>query len=216
MAMMGSVFLVPIFVQTFLGLSATESGYLFIPMALGLMFAAPFGGMLTGKVQSRYIIFISTLGAGFGIYLFSYIDARSTAINIMIPLATMSAFLGFGMAQRTSIIASLVPDRQIGVASGVLTLVRNIAGAFGIAFFGTILSNTINSNVLATAAHSSINSVDPAIIKQGIALIILKSQITAYADVFLIASVVVFAGAFLALGIKIDKEKVGVHVIAEG
>ena len=188
MAMMGSVFLIPIFVQTFLGLDATHSGYIFLPMAFGLMLSAPIGGMLTGKVHPRWVIFVSTLGASLGIFLFSFLDPRSTPINVMIPMAIMAMFLGLGMAQRTSVIASLVPDSEIGVASGVLTLVRNIAGAFGIAIFGTILSTTIDSNVFAIAAHSTINSTDPRIIAQGIGLMELKAQITAYAHVFLVAS----------------------------
>ena len=57
MGMMGGVFLIPIFAQTFLGYTATQSGYLFIPMAVMMMTASPLGGMLTGKVKSKYIIF---------------------------------------------------------------------------------------------------------------------------------------------------------------
>ena len=34
MGMMGGVFLLPIFAQTFLGYNATQAGYLFIPMAI--------------------------------------------------------------------------------------------------------------------------------------------------------------------------------------
>jgi len=216
MAMMGSVFLIPIFTQTFLGLNATQSGYIFLPMAFGLMLAAPIGGMLTGSVQPRWIMFVSTIGAALGIFLFSYLDPRSTTLSVMIPMAIMAIFLGSGMAQRTSIIASVVPDAEVGVASGVLTLVRNIAGAFGIAIFGTILSNTVNSNVLSIASHSTINSADPSVIAQGVGLIELKAQVAAYADVFLIASIVVAIGAFLALTIRVRTIKAGAVVHAEG
>src|SRR5207249_660370 len=141
MGLMGSVFLVPIFAQTFLGYDATASGYLFIPLAAALMLAAPLGGILTGKVQSKYVIAASTFVAAVGLYLFASIDARSTAWDIMIPLSIMAFGLGFGMAQRTNIIASVVPDHEIGVASSILALARNIAGAFGISIFATVLNN---------------------------------------------------------------------------
>jgi len=39
------------------------------------------------------------------------------------------------MAQRTNIIATVVPTHEIGMASSVLALARNVAGAFGIAIF---------------------------------------------------------------------------------
>ena len=141
MGMMGSIFLLPVFAQTFLGYSATESGYLFMPMAFTMVLASPIGGSLVGKVQARYVIFVSTIIAAIGIFMFTNIEPKSTAIDIIIPLVVMAFGLGLGMAQRTSIVASVVDPHEIGIASSVLALVRNIAGAFGIAIFGTILSN---------------------------------------------------------------------------
>ena len=148
MGMMGGVFLIPVFAQTFLGYSATESGYLFMPMAAAMMLAAPLGGTLTGKVKAKYIIFASTIVASIGIFLFTGLDPKSTALEIIIPLTIMAFGIGFGMAQRTNIIASVVPQSEIGIASSILALVRNIAGAFGIAIFATILNNRITTNVL--------------------------------------------------------------------
>jgi len=55
MGMMGGVFLIPVFAQTFLGYTATQSGYLFMPMAEAMMLAAPLGGMLSGKIKSCFI-----------------------------------------------------------------------------------------------------------------------------------------------------------------
>jgi MFS family permease len=208
MGMMGAVFLIPIFAQTFLGYNATQTGLLFIPMALCIVIASPIGGSLTGKVEPRYIIFASTIVAAFGIFLFSFaMDPRATAINIIIPLSIMAFGMGFGMAQRTSVIAAVVPSEEMGMASSVLALGRNIAGAFGIAIFGTILTNTTNSNVLNTAYHSVIKISNSAVYKQAVELIILKAQIDSYKPVFIIAAIILAIGAFLALLIKVSKEK---------
>lgn len=208
MAIMGSVFLLPIFAQTFLGYDATQTGFLFIPMAFGLMAMAPLGGMLTGKAEPRYIIFVSTFLAGCAIYLFSYIDARSTSWNLALPLLLMASSLGFGMAQRTGIIAAVVPDREIGIASAILALTRNIAGAFGIAVFSTILQTAEKQHLTSIAAHSVIRSTDPAVIQQGIVLVQLKAQIASYATVFEWASLIVVLGSFLALFMKVDMRRV--------
>jgi len=88
-----------------------------------------------------------------------------------------------------------------------LALGRNIAGAFGIAVFGTILTNTTNSNVLNTAYHSVIKITNPAIYKQAVELIILKAQIDAYKPVFIWASILLLVGSALSLLIKVSKEK---------
>lgn len=206
MGMIGAVFLIPIFAQVFLGYDATQTGILFIPMAFMILFAAPLGGSLTGKVQPRYIIAASTFVAAVGVYLFSFLDARSSALEIIIPLAIMAFGIGFGMAQRTNIIASIVPTHEIGIASSILALARNIAGAFGIAIFATILSNATNSNVLSLARDSALSVKNAATIPQFMGLIILKAQISAYSTVFIASAILLLVGAVAALGIKVHKE----------
>ena len=215
MGMMGGVFLLPVFAQTFLGYSATESGYLFIPMALAMVIASPLGGSLTGKIQSRYIIFASTLVAAIGIFLFTGIDPKSTALDLIIPLVIMAFGLGFGMAQRTNIIASVVDKHEIGIASSVLALVRNISGAFGVAIFATILNNATNNNVLKISHFSTIATHNPAVVQEFISLITLKAQVNAYASVFFISAIVVFIGAFAALLIKVKNERTDIKVEIE-
>jgi len=214
MGMMGSVFLIPIFAQTFLGYNATQSGYLFIPMAIGMMLTAPFGGALTGKIQARYVIAASTFVAAIGIFLFSlYLDPRSSALDIMIPLTIMAIGLGFGMPQRTNIIASTVPEHEVGVASSVLALARNIAGAFGISLSSTFLVWAGENNAIEIAKNSVINSSSPVIHSQFVQLIELKAQINAYDSVFLISAGLVLIGAVISLFIKVPHEKIAtVHV----
>ncbi len=215
MGLMGALFLIPVFAQTFLGYTATQSGYLFMPMAAALMIGAPIGGRLTGRVESRYVIFASTLVAGLGMYMFSWIEPRSTALDIIIPLSIMAFGLGFGMAQRTNIIASVVDQHEIGIASSILALVRNIAGAFGIALFGTILTNRVESNVLSINGYSFLHSTHIIDIQKYIALVSLKAQVDAYDYVFLIASVLVIVGAFFTLFLKIEKERTDIQVHVE-
>ncbi|MDD5396565.1 MAG: MDR family MFS transporter [Candidatus Moranbacteria bacterium] len=204
MTMMGSVFLIPIFAQTYLGYDATQTGYLFIPMAFMIVLAAPLGGRLTGKVEPRWVIMASTLVAGIGLFMFSALDPRSSALAIIVPLSVMAFGMGFGMAQRTNIIASAVPQNEIGAASSVLALARNIAGAFGIAVFGTILQNVTNSKVLEIAQYSLINSSKIVDQKIGTSLIILKAQVAAYDYVFVISAIVAILSALGAYWIKVE------------
>jgi len=207
MGMIGCVFLIPIFSQTFLGYNATQSGMLFIPMAAAMIIAAQIGSNFIGKIQARYIISLSTFMAGVGIFLFHYLDPRTTALGIIVPLSIMAFGLGFGMSQRTVVITYAVPQDEIGVASSILALARNIAGAFGIAIFSTVLDNSINSNVLRLSQSSIFRGSTPLEYQQFISLIILKADISAYGTVFLISSTIVFIGAIAMLFMKIEKEK---------
>jgi EmrB/QacA subfamily drug resistance transporter len=215
MGMMGALFLIPLFAQTFLGFNATETGYLFMPMAFALLLASPIGGGLIGKVQSKYIIFASTMTAAIGIYMFSFLDAKSTAIDIMIPLAVMAFGMGFGMAQRTNLIASLVKPEEIGVASSILALARNVAGAFGVAVFSAILSTRIGQNILSINSFSTLHNSQVLDKQKYIILVELLAQIDAYKYVFVIASAVVFVGSFAVLFLKVKNEDTTARVHVE-
>lgn len=216
MGMMGSIFLIPIFTQTFLGYNATEAGYLFMPMAFCMITSAFIGGTFAGKIKAKYIIFGSTIVAAFGLFLLSFIDPKSGALSIIIPLCVMALGMGFGMAQRTNIIASVVKPTEIGIASSVLALSRSIAGAFGIALFGTILNNRIEHNVLQINRYSHLFSSNAIEFKKYVALIIMKAQVSSYSYVFIISSIVVGLGAFTILTLKIKNERTDIKVHVEG
>ena len=216
MGLMGSVFLIPIFAQTFLGYDATQTGYLFIPMAVALMFASPLGGALTGRIKAKYIIALSTSVAALGLFLFSYfIDVRATAIDIMFPLFVMAFGLGFGMAQRTAAVAAAVPQHEIGVASSILALARNIAGAFGIALFGTILNSATKHNVLQIASNSTLYVHTPIATQTYIALVELKAQVDAYHTIFLVGMSILLLGSLAALLIDVPERKLKEPLVVE-
>jgi len=216
MGMMGGVFLLPVFVQTYLGLDATQTGLMFMPMAFCMIIATPFGSSLIGKVQPRYVIFASTLVAAVGIFLFIGLDPRSGYLDVIIPLSIMAFGMGFGMAQRTNIVASAVPTEEIGIASSVLALVRNISGAFGIALFATLLNEAVKSNILAISENSFVHSDNPLIRAQVAGLMTLKAQILAYHTVFIVAAAIVCFGAFLAIfTLDVKEKKSGVEVFME-
>ncbi|HSX24461.1 MAG TPA: DHA2 family efflux MFS transporter permease subunit [Candidatus Andersenbacteria bacterium] len=205
MAMMGSFFLIPVFAQTFLGYNATETGYLFIPMAFAIMIAAPLGGSLTGKVSARAVIMGSTFVSAIGLYMFLGLDVRSNAFDLIIPMTVMAFGIGFGMAQRTGAIAAVVPDTEIGVASSILALARNIAGAFGVALFGTILHNATETNIFEIAQQSTLHVTNSLQYHEAIALMEVRAEIAAYRSVFTIAALVMLFGAITAWWIRISR-----------
>jgi len=213
---MGSVFLVPIFAQVYLGYDATKTGLIFIPMAFMLVLMASIGGRFVDILKSQYILMISSGVAAIGLFLFSYLDPRSTIWALIIPLAVMAGGLGFGMAQRTDIVASSVRPDQVGSASSVLALVRNIAGAFGVAIFGTILQNAEYKNMLDISNSSFIHVKTPELMKEFIGLMSLKAQIMAYDKVFIIASILAAFAATTSWWIRTEhKNKAPKEVMVE-
>jgi EmrB/QacA subfamily drug resistance transporter len=203
--MMGAMFLLPIFVQTYLGYDATQTGFLFLPMALGMFVAAPLGAKLAQKIHVRYSVSLGMLLVALAIFLFTGLDARTSATELTLPLIILAVGMGIGMSPLTNAVASSVPTHEVGIASAILNLTRNIAGAVAIALFGTLLSNVMESKVLEVGANTIIN--DPKFASFVPTLVVLKSQILAYREVFLTASIATAFGAFVALTLR-DSSKI--------
>lgn len=219
MGMIGGIFLIPLFAQTYLGYSVTKTGLIFIPMALAIGTAAQIGSRLSAKIQPRFLTATGMFVGAFAMYLFSGIDIRWGAWDIIWRLFFMSFGLGIGLAPLTNAATSTVPIQEVGVASSVLALARNIAGAFGTAIFATILTNSVTTNLLNITKYSAINTSDPMLLQEVYALMITKANIASYATVFRWAVFFMVIGGIAALFVKESKrefaegEKVKSHQI---
>lgn len=197
--LMGAMFLLPIFTQTFLQYTATQSGYLFVPMALALPIFAPLGARLAISINPRYTVSFGMALSALGLYLLTHLDPTMTSVDFILPLALFGAGLGLGMAPLTNAATTAVPLHEVGMSSGLLNLARNIGGAFGIAIFGTILANVTNANVLMVAQNSHIIGTTSTILAEAQYLIILKADLLAYGTVFGYAATAMLVGALVAL-----------------
>lgn len=214
MGMIGGIFLIPIFVQTYLGYSVTQTGYLFIPMAIALMFAAQIGARLSQKMHPQHVIAIGMFIAALALFFFSGIDIKWGAWDIIWRLSIMAFGLGMGLSPLTNAATSTVPLHEVGVASSILALSRNIAGAFGIAIFATILSDSFNANLLALKQHSVINIQRPQVAQMVAGLMALKANILSFSTVFSVASIFMVLGGISALFVRGKiKARVGGHEV---
>src|SRR5260221_3884584 len=206
LGMIGALFLLPIFAQNFLGYSVTKSGYLFIPMAVCLMIAAQAGARLSHIFPSKYVIGAGMFFSSLMLFSFLGIDIKWTFWDIAWRLGLFAAGLGIGLAPITSAVTSAVPLHEVGVASSILALARNLSGVFGVAIFATILSNSTTGNLIALELHSFINTTNVQLLSTIPALMITKASILAYATVFKTAAVFVALGGISALFIQEPKK----------
>lgn len=212
--MLGAMFLLPVFTQTFLNYDAIQTGFLFVPMGLALPIFAPLGARLSNAFPARYTVSFGMAVAALSFWLLRSLDPAMTSANFILPLSLLGAGLGLGMAPLTTAATTAVPVSEVGMSSGLLNLTRNIGGAFGIALFGTILNDSVNSNVLTVAQNSIIRSNVPKLISEGAQLIIMKAELLAYGTVFVFAAGAMFIGAVLALMLLRDSGDAS-HLSAE-
>ncbi|MDR1326853.1 MAG: MFS transporter [Heliobacteriaceae bacterium] len=133
MAMFTNGILIPFYLQEIMGFSALLTGLLILPFSITLTFTAPLSGNFAGKHGSRLITMIGPLIMIIALSMIVTFDAETPVYMILIASAIMG--IGNGLFQspsNTAIIAS-VTKKELGFASGILALSRNMGNILGVA-----------------------------------------------------------------------------------
>jgi EmrB/QacA subfamily drug resistance transporter len=144
MGMFGGMISLPLVLQIVYGATATEAGYLMIPMVMGLMISSIMSGQITSKT-GKYKIFM-VLGTALMSLSFLYLATLSYTWAIwQISIGMVIMGLGLGQMMQTLTIASqnAVEAKDIGVATSSSTFFRQMGGTLGVAVFLSILFNSL-------------------------------------------------------------------------
>ncbi len=141
----GGVFIFPLFAQSILGFTPTETGLAFMPGGICTAITAMFcGAMLNGpkaRIDPRALIF---LGVGLFVYAMwdlGHLSVASGYDDVRIPLMIRGLALGFLFAPINNVAYGNIDPRIAQQASGLINLARQLGGSFGIAVLGTYLTN---------------------------------------------------------------------------
>jgi DHA2 family multidrug resistance protein len=134
------VTLLPLFYQELMGYTALAAGWAVSPRGIGAILAMPIIGLLTAKIDNRWLI-------AFGFSLFAIASFWFGEVNLAIgPWTFLWAIIisGFGsgcvFVPLSTITMSGIPNQEIGNASGLYNLLRNIGGSIGISVVNTIVT----------------------------------------------------------------------------
>ncbi|RYY53712.1 MAG: DHA2 family efflux MFS transporter permease subunit [Chitinophagaceae bacterium] len=133
MASGANIYILPFFLQLLLGFSPQQAGLILLAGPLTLSIAAPIGGYLSDKISTRWIASAGLLITSAGYFFLSFLQADWTAGDIIWRLSMLS--LGFGLFQSPNSSSALnaAPILDRGVASSLISFVRNLGMVLGIA-----------------------------------------------------------------------------------
>jgi len=154
----GSTVLLPLFLQTLMGYSATTAGLAISPGGLVTMMCMPIVGYLLGKVQARWLI-VWGLGVVFTSLVYMahfnlYIDYWTAALARIIQ----AGGLAFLFIPINTAAYAFVPLDKNNQASALINLSRNLGGSVGIAISTTLLSRYAQINQSMLSAHMTATS----------------------------------------------------------
>jgi len=131
---------VPVFAQGVLGVSATSSGVILMPLNFAWIAASVVSGRLISR-SGRYRAFpiVGTVVVTVGLWLLTRLDAGSSSREL--AAATVVVGLGMGLTMQTFVVAlqNAVGREELGVATATNQFCRSIGGALATAAFGTVL-----------------------------------------------------------------------------
>ncbi|WP_243362099.1 DHA2 family efflux MFS transporter permease subunit [Fundidesulfovibrio terrae] len=140
MVLYATITLQPLFLQGLMGYSALDSGLALSPRGIGAIISMMIVGKLIGKVDSRILIGIGfTILAATSLH-FAGINLDITSAHIAWPNVIMGLSLGLIFVPLTTTAMGGLPVEQMGNASGIFNLMRNIGGGVGISIVTTMIS----------------------------------------------------------------------------
>ena len=138
--LMGSMFLLPVFMQELQGMDATESGIALLPRSIVMMIAMPFVGRLYNKTPPALMVGIGIVLFAIGSLQFSQITLDTSIWNLLPPMALTGIGFTFLFVTLTTAALTNIPRHKLADAAGLNSFVRQLGGSVGLAVFATLLT----------------------------------------------------------------------------
>ena len=137
----GNVVLLPLWLQQFMGYTATWAGLATAPVGLLAIVLSPWVGKNVGRMDSRKLATVAFLGFGLVLWMRSNFNTQADFTTILIPTLLQGAAMAFFFIPLQAIVFSGLPPERMPSASGLSNFVRITAGAVGTSLFTTLWEN---------------------------------------------------------------------------
>jgi Na+/melibiose symporter-like transporter len=160
---MGTFFVLPLYLQTVLGYDSLQTGITILPLSIGLFVFALLGAPLAARRSPKRIVEIGLLSMLVGeVLLLAFVGPDLRSIGFALALSLVGAGLGLLASQLGNIIMSSVGPERGSEAGGLQGTAQNLGASLGTALIGSILIASLVSNfqtdVLANPALSDVSS----------------------------------------------------------
>jgi DHA2 family multidrug resistance protein len=133
------VTVLPLFYQELLGYTAFTAGLVVFPRGIGAILGMPVIGFLSGRADARYLLTFGFLVFGITSLMFGNVNLSVGPTTLLWPIIITGFALSFVFVPITTQAYTNLRNEEIGNASGIFNLVRNIGGSVGISISQTLL-----------------------------------------------------------------------------
>ncbi|WPH12311.1 DHA2 family efflux MFS transporter permease subunit [Variovorax paradoxus] len=160
----GNVVLLPLWLQQWMGYTATQAGMIMAPVGLLAIFFSPLVGLTVAKIDPRRYATFSFLVFALVLWMRSNFNTQADFVTIIIPTIIQGIAMAFFFIPLVTItLSGLTPDR-IAAASGLSNFLRITAGAMGTSITTTLWENraALHHSQLAESVNQGNNAAASA------------------------------------------------------
>lgn len=135
----GVVTLLPLFYQTLLGYSAGAAGIAVSPRGIGAIAIMPVIGVLTGRLDNRWLIIVGFVVFGLTSIWMADLTLDISPLTLLWPIIVSGVGTGMVFVPLSTLSVGTLRNEQIGNATGLFNLMRNVGGGIGISMVNTMV-----------------------------------------------------------------------------
>jgi len=159
----GTTAMLPIFLQTLMGYPALQSGLAVSPRGFGSLVSMFVVGRLIGIIDSRLLMMFGFGVLALSVFLLSGINMDIAISNVVWPNIINGLAMGFIFVPLTTTSMGTLRNEQIGNATGIYNLMRNIGGSIGISASTTLVARSAQVHQAMMVSHMT--PYDPSFVQ---------------------------------------------------
>ncbi len=164
----GSIALLPLFLQTLLGYSSMRSGLTTSPRGFGSIIGMIIMGRILGFIDGRWLIACGFTLLAYSTWQFGNLNLVIAPSNVIWPNILNGFATALVFVPMTTLAMGTLKNEQMGNATGIFNLMRNLGGSVGIAMVATLLGRGAQVHQAAMSAH--ISPSDPVFVERQAAI----------------------------------------------
>jgi DHA2 family multidrug resistance protein len=149
----GTTAQIPLFLQTLMGYPALQSGYAMSPRGIAAFVTTFFVGRIVGKVRAKWMLCVGFILLAVSSFMLSNLNLQVSQINVIWPSIVNGIAISFIFVPLTTATMSQLAQQQLGNATGLYNLMRNLGGSIGIAFVTTMLARGAQAHQALMVGH---------------------------------------------------------------
>ncbi len=134
-----TIAILPLYYQEILGYTAFTAGLVVGPRGIGSFIGSPVVGFLGSRIDNRKLLCGGFLGFAVCSYIFGRVDLSIGPFTLLLPITLTGFALSFVFVPLATMTTRTIPNHEMGNATGLFNMLRNIGGSVGIAMATTAI-----------------------------------------------------------------------------